>query len=150
MTFFVARAHGDSSARNTLVLLRPQLAHISVLLRSNSGAVALADRAYRVVVAPDRIVEGRTDAAGLVEIPDLPPGDYVLDVDGLSRPIKIPTTPARIVRRPTRVPDFLLFDREPDPPDDPRDPTPDDESEETELGRIGGAHDEPGWTDVDD
>ncbi len=150
MTFHVARAHAESSTRNTLVLVRPKLAHISVLLRSNSGAVPLADRGYRVVVGPERIVEGRTDSAGLVEIPDLAPGDYVLDLDGLARPISVPTTPAHITRRPMRVPDLLLFEREDDPADDPDDPTPDDEADDVEIGRIGGAADEPGWTDVDD
>ncbi len=87
--------------------------HISVLLRSNSGAVPLANLPYRIFA--DRVLEGKTDEHGLIQHDSVPPGDYELELDGRKRKTLVPTLPRHFGKRTLRIDDFFLFeDREPD------------------------------------
>jgi hypothetical protein len=83
-----------------------RLAHISVLLRSNSGCVPLANRPYKVFVQ-DQVLEGATDADGLVSHEDIPPDDYKLEIDGHST--FVPTTPKSVTRCVHQVEGYYLF-----------------------------------------
>jgi len=90
--------------------------HISVLLRSNSGAVPLADLAYKIFA--DRVLEGKTDKDGLIQHDSVPPGDYELELDGKKVTTLVPTLPRRFSRRTLRIDDFFLLD-DSDPDDLP-------------------------------
>jgi hypothetical protein len=89
------------------------LSHISVLLHSNSGAVPLSDCAYRIYINESRILEGKTDKDGFVYHPNVPPGDYRMEIEGLEGDILVPTQPTHIARRITRVPGYFLFEDSP-------------------------------------
>lgn len=82
--------------------------HLSLLLRSNSGCVPIAKKKYKVTIAPDRILEGTTDDKGLVQHPDIPPGDYKLEVDGHTT--FVPATPTFREPREHQVHDYFLFE----------------------------------------
>ncbi len=87
---------------------RATLSHISLLLRSNSGSVPVAQRKYRIRVSDKRVLEGTTDEEGLVSHTLVPPGDYPMELDGLEGELIIPTLPVHLSRRATRVPGFFL------------------------------------------
>jgi len=87
------------------------LSHISVLLRSNSGAVPLSNLAYRIHISESKILEGKTDKEGLVHHSNIPPGDYRMKIEGFEDEILVSTLPTHIVRRITRVPDYFLFEK---------------------------------------
>lgn len=84
------------------------VSHISVLLRSNSGAVPLARRKYTIKINERRTLRGTTDQDGLCFHPNVPPGDYPLVVEGVETGALIPTLPKNMTRRLTRVPLFYL------------------------------------------
>ena len=109
MSFHVSRTDRRNETHNSLVLKRPKLAHISLLLKSNSGAVPLSNRPYRLFVK-GKGIQGTTDNDGLLEHSNIPPGDYELEIEGLDQHIVVPTVPIHIVRRPQRVPGFFLFE----------------------------------------
>lgn len=98
--------------------------HISVLLRSNSGAMALADRPYRIRLDDGRILGGRTDQDGLIIHTNVPPGDYPLELDCEETGTLVPTSPTNVERIPLRVINKMLFeygesdDTSPDDPDE--------------------------------
>lgn len=83
-----------------------ELSHLSLLLRSNSGAVPLSNLPYRIEIASDWTIEGTTDDEGFLEHPDIPPGDYKLEIEGVQ--VLVPTLPIHIARRVQRVPGFVL------------------------------------------
>jgi hypothetical protein len=112
MSYTVSRTRVENPTKNTVVLRRSRPAHISALLRSNSGAVPLANRPYRITLPGGELREGVTGADGLVEEPCLPPGDHLMWVQGLSCMFPVPTTPVHIRRRPLRVPGYLLIESE--------------------------------------
>jgi hypothetical protein len=93
-------------------VLRLAGSHISVLLRSNSGAVPLANLKYSVALEDGRALEGTTDKDGLIQHDDVPPGDYELTLDGKKADVLLPTLPRYIERRTTRVPNHFLFDEQ--------------------------------------
>jgi outer membrane protein OmpA-like peptidoglycan-associated protein len=84
------------------------VSHISVLLRSNSGAVPLARRKYSIRVSDRHTLRGTTDQDGLCFHPNVPPGDYPLFIDDIDTGAIIPTLPKHLTRRLTRVPMFYL------------------------------------------
>jgi hypothetical protein len=87
--------------------------HISVLLRSNSGAVPLAGLPYKIFA--DRVLEGTTDKDGLIQHDSVPPGDYELELDGKKVKTLVPTLPRQFGKRTLRIDDFfLLHDQDPD------------------------------------
>jgi hypothetical protein len=112
MDFHVARVSEGSSDKNTLVLVRERLAHISTILRSNSGAVPLGNLSYRVFLPGGEVREGTSDEDGFLEEADLPPGDYPMEIEGLTDRFVVPTTPVHIRRRPIRVPGYFLMPSE--------------------------------------
>ncbi len=87
---------------------RANLSHISLLLRSNSGAVPVAGKKYRIRVSDKRILEGTTDQEGLVAHSLVPPGEYPMEIDGLVGELIVPTLPTHLTRRATRVAGFFL------------------------------------------
>jgi hypothetical protein len=118
----VSRTRAGSAHRNTLVLSRGR-SHISVLLRSNSGAVPLRNRRYRIYVADRMVLEGVTDAEGLVSHPNVPAGDHRLEIEGFDNSVWVPTLPLNMERRTLRVPGYILF--------------PDDRYDESRLSQDG-------------
>jgi outer membrane protein OmpA-like peptidoglycan-associated protein len=94
--------------------------HISVLLRSNSGAMPLAKLRYKIFA--DRVLEGTTDKDGLIQHDSVPPGDYALELDGRRVVTLVPTMPRHFSKRTLRIDDFFLIeDGDPDdlPEQDP-------------------------------
>lgn len=83
--------------------------HISVLLRSNSGAVPLAGFSYQIRVDDRLVLEGKTDKDGLIQHFNVPPGDYPLQLNGSTVDTLVHTSPLSIERCALRVCDFLLF-----------------------------------------
>jgi hypothetical protein len=117
----VARVDQDQSIHNTLVIRRPKLAHIHSLLRSNSGAMPIANSKYVLMVPGYADREGQTDKDGLVHEQKLEPGDYEIEIQGMQGQFLLSTTPLHIQRRLTRLPDWALFqasDSEPMPTDE--------------------------------
>jgi len=108
MNFSVSRTPDEEGASNRLVLKRPRPTHISVLLRSNSGAIPIANRSYRILIG-DRVLEGTTDENGLVYHPNVPPGDHPMIVEGAGEPFLVSALPTCIVRSPVRAPGLFLF-----------------------------------------
>ncbi len=106
----ISLSTNDIDAYNTLIL-RTKLSHISLLLKSNSGAVPIANKSYRIHLPNNCVVEGRTDGDGLIECQNVPPGDYRLDIEGSFSTV-IPSTPTHIIRCLIRIPDYLLFQEE--------------------------------------
>ncbi len=99
---------------------------ISIVLRSNSGAVPLAKLPYRLVTEDGPDLAGTTDKNGLIAHPHVAPGDYVLVLNGTTTDIAIPTVPQDIKRVPLRVPDAVLFTtNDPPPVGDEDEPKPD-------------------------
>ncbi|MCI0329970.1 MAG: OmpA family protein [candidate division Zixibacteria bacterium] len=96
----------DSPCERTLPFTA---SHISVLLRSNSGAVPLAGRAYRIFLDHGTVVAGKTDQEGLVLHRNVPPGDYPLEIEGLKFETLVPTLPVNVEQRTLRVKEFYLF-----------------------------------------
>jgi hypothetical protein len=84
--------------------------HISLLLRSNSGCVPLANLKYKITITPERVLNGTTDADGLVEHEDIPPGDYLMEIG--NHKTFVPATPVFRSRREHQVEDFFLLDDE--------------------------------------
>jgi hypothetical protein len=84
--------------------------HISLLLRSNSGCVPLANRKYKIKISPERTLEGTTDAQGLVQHDDIPAGDYELEIE--KHKTFVPATPVFRSRREHQVEGFFLLDDE--------------------------------------
>ncbi len=118
--------------------------HISLLLRSNSGLVPLANLSYRIHVGRYRVLEGTTDKEGYVSHESIPPGDYRMKLKGFDKEIIVPSLSSDIERYPFRVSGYMLF--EDDAPED-EESFPDFESaEEISLNEI----DEEGWEDLDD
>ncbi len=91
-------------------VLRLDGSHISVLLRSNSGAVPLAQLEYSIAIDDGQTLTGKTDDDGLIQHDDVPPGDYPLTLDGKQVDLLVPTLPKYLEKRLTRVPNFYLFD----------------------------------------
>jgi len=113
MDFIVSRTNDRQRTKNRLALCRPRPTHISVLLRSNSGAVPIANRSYRILVG-DRVLEGTTDENGLIAHPGVPPGDYPMFVDGCEEQILVSTLPTCVTRSPVRGPGLFLYAEEED------------------------------------
>jgi hypothetical protein len=90
-------------------VLRLTDSHISVLLRSNSGAVPLANLPYRIQVDGNLVLQGKTDKDGLIEHRRVPPGDYPLQLNQADTKTLVHTQPLNIERCPLRIPDFHLF-----------------------------------------
>jgi len=88
-------------------VVKEGLSHISLLLRSNSGSVPVANRKYRIRINEKRILQGTTDEDGFVNHPLIPPGDYPMDVEGVTDEVIVPTLPVHLARRLTRVPGFF-------------------------------------------
>lgn len=89
---------------------RTLFSHISVLLRSNSGAVPLAKVNYKIKVNEGRTLTGVTDKNGLIKHSHIPPGDYPIELEGKPMDTLVPTLPVHIAPCELRVPDFFLFD----------------------------------------
>ncbi len=90
--------------------------HISVQLFSNSGQVPLKDLTYRIVISVDRILEGNTDAEGVIEHESVPQGEYEMTLEGHDETVMVPSLPTDISRHPIRVSGFMLFsDDQPEP-----------------------------------
>lgn len=132
----VSRTDRERNKHNTIVLRRPKLSHISVLLRSNSGAVPLANRAYKIFLKGGKELQGTTDEDGLVYHSKVPPGDYLMEIEGLGHRIEVPTMPPHIVRRPIRVNSFFLFPEEDKYPDEPLLTEEQDQTNLQPLGEI--------------
>lgn len=109
MSFYISRTDKRNETHNSLVLRRTKLAHISVLLRSNSGAIPLSNRSYKLFIRGKEI-EGTTDEDGLIEHSKIPPGDYEIEIEGLEGRMLMPTLPNHISRCPLRVTGFFLFE----------------------------------------
>ena len=108
--------------------------HIAVLLRSNSGCVALAGRKYKLTITPDKVLEGTTDEDGLVLHPDIPPGEYSLEIDGYTT--FVPATRSFREPREHQVNGYFLFqDAEPPAPAPPTSPDDHEPPEEIARGR---------------
>ena len=120
MKYFISRTDSRNPKHNVIVLRRPKLVHISALLRSNSGAVPLAEKTYRLFLRNGQVREGRTDVDGFVNESGLTPGDYEMEIEGAAGRFIVPTTPVHVCRRPIRLPGHILFE-------------PDEESAEEEL-----------------
>ena len=89
---------------------RDALSHISVLLRSNSGAMPLANMPYKIQIGEARVLQGKTDKDGLIEHDHIPPGDYELELNGQRTSALVPTLPLHLEKRSLRVAEFFLFD----------------------------------------
>jgi hypothetical protein len=115
--------------------------HISVILLSNSGLVPLANLHYRLHLESDRVVEGTTDNDGFISQPDVPQGDYRIELEGSSTRYSISSLPTDVTRHPIRLP-YMLFQ------DDATDESlPEyEDSEEIELSNV----DEEDWEDLSD
>ncbi|MDI6766169.1 MAG: hypothetical protein QME52_05035 [Bacteroidota bacterium] len=137
----IALSTNDIDAQNTLIL-RTKLSHISLLLRSNSGAVPIANKSYRIHLPNNCVVEGRTDENGLIEYQNIPPGDYRLDIEGGFSTV-IPSTPQHITRCIMRIPEYFLFQEESYENLDQLS-TDEESEEEIVLREI----DQEGWEDV--
>ena len=107
------------------------LCHISVLLRSNSGAVALAEHRYRINV-DGAILKGTTDEEGFLQHKNVPPGDYPLELDDHETDTQLPTSPLAVSRRLIRVIGARLFE-----PNDPPDAEIDDPNESVTVADDG-------------
>lgn len=103
----------------------------------------LADKAYKIFVGSDRTLEGSTDADGLVLHKNVPPGDYEMELEGLEERMFVPTTPAHIERRLTRVPGYFLFEDQEG--GDAEDPKEEDEDEDTNPLNEPDEEDDDGW-----
>lgn len=79
----------------------PHLVHVSLLLRTNSGCVPIAGESYQLHL-DDRVVDGETDDDGLLQVDDVPSGDYRLEIGGISA--SVPTLPRSVTRREFRIP----------------------------------------------
>jgi len=90
-------------------MVAKELSHISVLLRSNSGAVALSNVSYCIRISENRILEGKTDKDGLICHKNIPAGDYLLELNGVKTDVYVPTLPRSIERCAIRVPGNFLF-----------------------------------------
>jgi hypothetical protein len=112
------------------------LVHISVLLRSNSGAVALSNKQYRIQLDEGRVLEGTTDDDGLVSHDEVPPGDWPLELDDRDTGTRVPTAPRSMERIPLRVIDEHLA--ESTNPIGPADADPDESLQVNELGENDG------------
>ena len=112
-TFACRFYHRLSSKSPCEQLLQLTGAHISVMLRSNSGAVPIASAKCRVFLDDGRVLEGQTDADGFIQHEDVPPGDYELEVNGKKVGPLVPTIPKHLDRRILRLPEFFLFDDHP-------------------------------------
>jgi hypothetical protein len=141
----VSRTRSGATDKNTLVL--PKLSHISVLLRSNSGSVPIANSQYRIELADGSVLEGTTDEHGLIAHRNVPPGDYPLEIGGSFR-TTVPTLPVHISQRTLRVPDYLLFEE--DSYDDTEGLSSDEEIEEAEEVELQPLEDDEAWEDVSD
>lgn len=139
----ISLATKDIDAPNTLIL-RTKLSHISLLLRSNSGAVPLANKSYRIHLPNNCVVEGRTDENGLIEHQNVPPGDYQLDIEGSFSTV-IPSTPPHITRSIIRIPDYMLFQEE-SYEDENQLSTDEESGQEIVIRDL----DQEGWEDVSD
>lgn len=135
----VTRTDEDRDHVNRLVIKKPRLSHLHAILRSNSGAVAIANTDYEIRVPGRQARTGRTGADGLLVEAELPPGDYELSLSGAEGTFTLSTTPTHIQRRLTRLPGCLLFEpvatdadvTEPDEDEgeEPEDPLEPDEEE---------------------
>lgn len=144
----VSRTDRRRMSHNVLALRRPKLAHISVLLRSNSGAVPLANVSYTIYTKAGRELRGKTDEDGLVYHSNVPPGDYQMEIEGFEHRVEVPTLPTHIDRRPLRVPDFLLFPEEDQYADEDLLVEEEDEVDVQPMGTLDENDDE--WEDVED
>jgi hypothetical protein len=105
---------------------------LALLLRSNSGCVPLAKRKYKITITPDRVLEGTTGDNGLVHHPDIPPGEYKLEIDGHT--MFVPATPSFREPREHQVDDYFLF-QDAETPDPAPPSSPDDHEPPEEIAR---------------
>lgn len=98
-----------------------QEAHISLLLRSNSGAAPLVKVSYKIHLGGGQVLTGTTDEEGFLSHAGVPPGDYKMEIEGFESDILVPTVPLHIERRLTRIGGAFLMPEslsQADPPQD--------------------------------
>lgn len=83
--------------------------HISVHLRSNSGAIPLAHRPCKLHLHEGLTLTATTDAAGALRVADVPAGEYLLEVDDAT--VYVTTLPPEVPSQTVRVPDYMTVDR---------------------------------------
>src|SRR5258708_125788 len=85
------------------------LSNISPVLFTNSGLVPLRQRPYELQSPDGTVLKGRTDGDAYLEHRDVPAGDYVLRIDGISG--WVPTIRNSQERLPIRVRGYYLVHR---------------------------------------
>lgn len=83
------------------------LNHISILLRSNSGSIPLAKRAYKITIGDGITLEGMTDDEGYLYHPHVAPDEYVMELEGKFT-FLIPSLPVHETPYVRRVPGYFI------------------------------------------
>lgn len=83
--------------------------HISLILYSNSGGMALKNKEYRIVIDENRALSGNTDCDGFLHHDNVPSGDFRLILDNGQYETKIPSLPIDQERYPVRLPGYFLL-----------------------------------------
>jgi len=91
---------------NTLKPVPEPVSNISAILHSNSGLVLLANRKYSLRLGNGKPFEGTTDENAYLQHLNVPPGDYILMIDGIKA--IIPTVANPNERLPIRVRGYNL------------------------------------------
>ncbi|UCF64275.1 MAG: hypothetical protein JSW33_00165 [bacterium] len=97
-----------SSVKNRQFSMEPPH-HISVILYSNSGAVALKNKSYRIEIDEGRSLTGSTDDDGFLAHENVPSGDFKLILDDGMYETMIPSMPVDVERYPLRMPGYYLL-----------------------------------------
>jgi hypothetical protein len=105
---FACRFYHRMAADSPCESVKP-LSHISLLLRSNSGAAPIVNAKYKIHVGRGRVLDGTTDKDGFLRHAGIAPGDYKMDIEGFDGDILVPTLPLHLERRITRIAGFFLL-----------------------------------------
>jgi len=122
---------------NTLTQPPAELSNISAVLFSNSGLVPLRNRPYELQSPDGTVLKGTTDGDAYLEHRDVPAGDYVLRMDGISG--WVPTTRNAQERLPIRVRGYYLVHR----------PEQASSAERPKVSSSTPAEDEENWEPLD-
>ena len=106
--------------------------HISLQLLSNSGRVPLKNAEFQIIIAPDRLESGTADDEGLIQIDNVPIGEYRMRLEGFSEQVVVPSSATDVERQPFRVPGYVLF-RDPDAEGDDDGDTQEDTDTQEEI-----------------
>jgi hypothetical protein len=105
---FACRFYDRQASGSPCEGLLGNLFQISVVLLTNSGAVALGNEPFTLTINDGRVVKDSTSETGGLLVSNVPPGDHLLDIAGVR--VTIPAMLRGEDPRPTRVPGARPFD----------------------------------------